>query len=137
MYNTTLLDLELKDDAKPVCLQPYPATRAHEAMFKKEYEIHISLWELENINIYKWGALSFYQPKSKANSEQFLSDFRNLNIQLYCKPYSMPKIRDLLLKLEGFKYSISLELNTGYYNIHLSEEASSLCTIILPRGKHQ
>ena len=34
-WKTTPVDLELKDDAKPVCLQPYPLPKAHETMFKK------------------------------------------------------------------------------------------------------
>ena len=29
----------------------------------------------------------------------------------------MPKINEMLLKLEGFQYATSLDLNMGYYNI--------------------
>ena len=47
----------------------------------------------------------------------------------------MPKISEMLLNLEGFQYATSLELNMGYYNIHISEEARNLCNIILPGGK--
>ena len=43
----------------------------------------------------------------------------------------MPKINEMLLKLEGFKYDVSLDLNMGYYHIKLRENASNLCTIIL------
>ena len=32
----------------------------------------------------------------------------------------------MLLKLEGFKYTTSMDLNMGYYNIGLSKEASNL-----------
>ena len=49
----------------------------------------------------------------------------------------MPKIRKMQLKVEGIKYATSLEFNVGYYHIDLSEEASNLCTIILPRKKYQ
>ena len=47
----------------------------------------------------------------------------------------MPNINEMLLKLEGFKYDTSLDLNMGYYHIQLSKNASNWCTIILPRGK--
>ena len=30
------VDFELKDDAKPICLRPYPVPKVHEEMFKKE-----------------------------------------------------------------------------------------------------
>ena len=49
----------------------------------------------------------------------------------------MPKINEMLLKLEGFQYATSLDLNMGYYHIRLSENASNLCTIIIPWGKYR
>ena len=47
----------------------------------------------------------------------------------------MPKICEILLKLEGFKYATSLDLNIGYYHIRISEEDSNRCTITLSLGK--
>ena len=68
---------------------------------------------------------------------RFLSDFRNLNRQLKRKPYLMPKIREMLLTLEGFQYATSMDLNMGYYHIHISNQDSNLCTTILPWGKYK
>ena len=48
----------------------------------------------------------------------------------------MPKIREMLSKLEGFQCATSLVLNMGHYHIRLSDQASNLCTIILPWGKY-
>ena len=48
----------------------------------------------------------------------------------------MPKINEMLLKREGFQYVTSLDLNPGYYHIRLMENASNLCTIILPWRKY-
>ena len=36
----------------------------------------------------------------------------------------------MLLKLEGFQYAMSLDINMGYYHITFSENESNLCTII-------
>ena len=44
----------------------------------------------------------------------------------------MPKINEILLKLEVFKYDKSIDLNMGYYHIRLIKNASNLCTIIIP-----
>jgi hypothetical protein len=41
------------------------------------------------------------------------------------------------LKLEGFQYATSLDLNMGYYHIELSPFSKQLCTIILPFGNHE
>ena len=43
----------------------------------------------------------------------------------------MPKICDMLLNLEGFKYATALDLYMGYYHIRLSEQSSNICTIII------
>ena len=43
----------------------------------------------------------------------------------------------MLLKLEGFKYATSLDLNMGYYHIRLSKEASNPCNIILTWVNYQ
>ena len=48
----------------------------------------------------------------------------------------MPKINEMLLKLEGFQYATSIDLNMGYYHIWLRKNPSNLCTIIIPQGKY-
>ena len=48
----------------------------------------------------------------------------------------MPKINEMLLKLEGFQYATSLYLNMGYYHIRLSKNTSNSCMIILLWGKY-
>ena len=92
---------------------------------------------LEETNDSEWGATSFAQPKKKTNCVRFLSDFWNLNIQLKRKTYPMPKIHEMLLNLEGFRYGTSLDLNMGYFHIRISKQARNLCNIILPWGKYQ
>ena len=92
---------------------------------------------LKQVNGFEWGAPFPPQPKEGINNDIFLSDFGDLNRQLERKPCLMPKVGEILLKFEGFKYATSLDLNMGYYHICLSEEEISLCIIILPWGKYQ
>ena len=37
-WKTYPVDFELKEDAKPICLQPYLVSKVHEEIFKKEVE---------------------------------------------------------------------------------------------------
>ena len=48
----------------------------------------------------------------------FISDLRKLNKRILRQPYPIPKIQDLLLRLEGFRYGTTLDLNMGYYHIN-------------------
>ena len=49
----------------------------------------------------------------------------------------MPKTNEILLKLEGFQYAMSLNLNMVYYHTQLSKNSINLCTVILPWGKYR
>ena len=68
---------------------------------------------------------------------RFISEFRELNKRIRRKPFPIPKVPDLLLKLEGFQYATSLDLNMGYYHIVLSAFSRQLCTIVTPFGKYE
>jgi hypothetical protein len=59
---------------------------------------------------------------------QFISDFHELNKNIKWKPYPIPKIQDLLLKLEGLQYAMMLDLNMGYDQIRLTPSSKCLCT---------
>ena len=102
-------------------------------MFKKDVERLVILGVLGVANDSEWGAPYFAQTKPKSNRVRFLSDFSNLNKQLKQKPYPIPKINEMLLKLEIFQYATSM----GYYPIRLIKKASNLCIIILPWRKYR
>ena len=86
-------------------------------MFKNKVEILVLMGALEVSNDSEWGDPKFSQPKTKSKQVRFLSGFRNLNKQLKNKPYPMPIINEMLLKLQGFQYAKSFDLNMGYYHI--------------------
>ena len=100
-------------------------------MLKKEIKCSERMGVIERANDYEWGEPYFEQPK-KTNIVQFISNFRNLNWKVKHELYAMTKVQEMLLKLEGFKYDMSLKLNIEYYHIRLSTNASNLFTSILP-----
>ncbi len=129
-------DIELKADAKPYHARAYPIPKIHEKTLRDEVARLCKLGVLKRVNRSEWAAPTFIFPK-KDNTVRFLSDFRELNKRIKRKPYPIPKIQDLLLKLEGFQYATSLDLNMGYYHIKLSPFSRELCTIVLPFGKYE
>ena len=125
-----------KKDAKPHHAWAFLVPQIYDPNFKKDIERLCKLGVLLKVNHSEWGAPSFIIPK-KNGTVRFLSDFRELNKALKRFPYLMPKIQDMLMKLEGFQYASSLDLNMGYYHIQLSPSASKLCTVVLPWGKYE
>ena len=68
------------------------------------------------------GAPTFIIPK-KEITVRFISDFIELTKHLLRQPYPIPKIQDILLRLEGFCYGTTLYLNMEYYNIELNAKS--------------
>jgi hypothetical protein len=88
------------------------------------------------VNWSKWVAPNFLIPKKDA-MVWFVSNFHELNKRIQQKPYLIPKIQDLLLKLKGFQYATTLDLNIRYYHIKLSPFSKHLWTIVTPFGKYE
>ena len=130
------LKIELKEGVKPYHSRAYPIPKAYELTLKMEVERLCELGVLKKVNRSEWGAPTFIIPK-KDKTVRFISDFRELNKRLKRKPFPIPKIQDLMMKLEGFMYGTSLDLNMGYYHIELCPDSKKLCTIVLPFGKYE
>ena len=100
-------DIKLKPDAEPYHGKPFPVPRIHELTFKHElYRIEY-LKIIKKVNRSQWGAPTFLIPK-KDSTVRFISDLREVNKRILRQPYPIPKIQDLLLRLEGFRYGTTL-----------------------------
>jgi hypothetical protein len=77
----------------------------------------------------KWSSPSFAIPK-KNGTIRVVTDFRKLNLLLKRHPFPIPKIRDMILSMEGFTFASALDLNMGYYHIKLYADAQKLCTLV-------
>jgi hypothetical protein len=135
-WNMGAYDIELRPDATPYHARAFPIPQVHTATLRMEVERLCQVGVLRKVNHSEWAAPTFIIPK-KDGSVRFISDFRELNKRIKRKPFPIPKIQDMLLKLEGFQYATSLDLNMGYYHIELSPHSKRLCTIVLPWGKYE
>ena len=129
-------DIQLKPDVQPYHARAYPIPKAYESTLRMEVSRLCQAGVLKKVNRSEWAAPTFIIPK-KDMTVRFNSDFRELNKRIRRKPYPIPKIQDLMLKLEGFTFGTSLDLNMGYYHIELSDFSKTLCTIVLPWGKYE
>ena len=135
-WKGTDIKLDLIPNAKPFHSAPFPVPQIHEATLRKEVDRLVLLGVLERDNSSEWAAPTFIIPK-KNLTVRFISDFRKLNSMLRRRPYPIPKIQEMLQKLEGFQYALSIDLNMGYYTIRLNPDAQKICTIVLPWGKYK
>ena len=136
-WKTDPVELELKNkDEKPYHAKPYPVPHSQEQQLKDKVQRLVEFGVLRKVNRSEWACPMFTIPKPD-KSLRSLADLRELNKRIKRKPFPIPKINDLLQKLEGFYLATSLDLNMGYYHIGLTPYASSLCTVVLPWGKYE
>ena len=129
-------DNKLKPYAEPYHGKPLPVPCIHDLTFKQEFDRLDYLKVIKKVNRSQWGAPTFIIP-NKDSTVRFIYDFRELNKRILRQPYPIPKIQDLLLRLEGFRYGTILDLNMGYYHIELSAKSKELGTIFTQWGKYE
>jgi len=134
--NIEPIRLELKEGAKPYHAKPFGIPKAYESTTKKEIERFEKLGIWKRVRENAWTAGTFIQPK-KTGDVRVLTDFRKLNEFIVRRPHPLPKINDLLQKLEGFKYATAIDLSMGYYHIPLDEYSQKLCGTAVPWGLYQ
>ena len=136
-WNCKPVELELKDpNCKPVHAKPYPVPQSQEKKLKDEIERLCKANVLRKVNSSEWASPAFTINKPDG-SLRSLTDHRAINKLLKRYPFPLPKIQDMLQKLEGFQWATSLDLNMGYYHIRLSPNSSKLCTVVFPWGKYE
>ena len=101
-------DIKLKTDAEPYHGKPFPVPGIHDLTFKQELNRLEYLKVIKKVNRSQWDAPKFILPK-KDSTVRFISYFRELNKRILRQPYPIPKIQDLLLRLEGFLYGTTLD----------------------------
>jgi RNase H-like domain found in reverse transcriptase/Reverse transcriptase (RNA-dependent DNA polymerase)/Integrase zinc binding domain len=130
------LDLELKPEARPFHLKPYPVPRADIPAVKAEADrmVTFGIWE-ETFDT-PWASPSF-AIKKKNGSVRIVTDFRRLNTMVVRYPYPLPRLADIFARLDRYTYASALDVSMGFYHVPLSEQAQKLCTTVLPWGKYR
>ena len=128
--------IQLREGTTPYHGRPYTVPKAYEQTLKLELDRLVRIGVLKKVNCLEWAFPSFIIPK-KNGTMRFINDLRELNKCIKCMPYPLPKIQEMLLKLEGFQYATALDLNMGYYHIRLDPASKKLCTLVFPWGKYE
>jgi hypothetical protein len=104
------------DVIQPYHTRPCPIAKILESTLKQEVDRLCKIGVLKKTNISQCRSPTFIIPM-KDGRDRFISDFREPNKRIQRQPFPLPKVQELLLKLEGFQFATSLYLNMGYYHI--------------------
>ena len=90
--------------------------KGEEKKLKAEVQRLVDWGVLRKVNRSEWAMPAFTISKPDGTLRS-LSDSRELNKRIKRMPYPLPRIQDILRRLQGFQWATALDLNMGYYHI--------------------
>ncbi|MGH7974016.1 MAG: hypothetical protein ACREBR_00720 [bacterium] len=133
-WKTKPVSIELKEGVKPFQRKPYQVAKINETAFKMSLIAYANLKSSKDVDPRHGPHQAQLYLRSKTEFDSFQT---SVNARIKRKAYQLPKLSDLMQKLEGFTYTTALDLNMGYFTIRLDKEAQDLCTIITPWGNYR
>jgi Reverse transcriptase (RNA-dependent DNA polymerase). len=109
-WNTDPVNIELREDAKPVSSRNYPVPKINKETFRKDLLRLVDIGVLTPVQDSEWGTPVFIIPKDDG-TVRFITDYRKVNKLIKRKPYPLPRIANTLQELEGFQFASALDLD--------------------------
>ena len=152
MVEQTLVEMDLPTTGPPVATKPYTIPLKYKSFMDDEIKL------LEDAGCISKSLSDWASPicivkkmpdPGEPHKPQLLMciDYRKVNQSLVTahnnnnskvvSTFPLPKIQELLGRLNNCKYFISLDLHTGYYHISLTEEAKKKTAFVAADGKYQ
>ena len=108
------------DDAKPVHQKPYRHSRFEEEFLRALVE------ELRQAGLIRPSSSPWISPvvlvKKKDGGLRMCIDFRRLNAATKRDPYQLPRIDDLIDRMQGCAYFSSIDVLSAFWNVPMAEE---------------
>ena len=114
LYPDEKCQLELLPQSKPVFKRAYAIPFKRERLFKNELDALVKDGILKPCGPSQWDSPTFIVPK-KDGKVGCVSDFRELYKLLVRKPYSLPKIQDVMNRRRKYKCFIKIDLSMFFY----------------------
>ncbi len=115
--------------------------RPHRLSKQEEQEIHSQVTDLLSKGLIEPSVSPYRAPvlfvQKKDGSLCMCIDYRALNKITVSDRYPLPRIDDLLDKLHGCSVFSSMDLQSGYHQIHITDEDKPKTSMLTPLGQFQ
>ena len=125
--------IHLKEGARPVFFKPREVPFSRRDAVKAEIERLVEAGVLQHIDFSEYAApiVAVSKPNGKV---RICGDFKLLNKQISVDQHPLPKLDELMEKLQGGQHFTKIDLADAYLQIELDEQAKKLCVINTPLG---
>ena len=125
----------ITNDAQPVHLKPYRIPHAWDK------EVSDQVQQMLDNGIIQPSSSPWNAPvilvKKKDDSTRFVCDFQGLNYVRKKDSYPLPRIRDVIDKMEGAQFWTTLDAASAYWSMPVAEEDKEQIAFSVPRGKFE
>ena len=111
--------IDLSPDAKPVAIPPYRFSLPELVELKSQLDEMIELGFIRP-SVSPWAAPVLFK-KKKDGSLRLCIDYRGLNRATIKNRYEIPRMGDLLDRIQGAKLFSKIDLRSGYHQIRVRE----------------
>ena len=122
-------------DGPPVRQQPYCLPHVYKEAVEKETELMLKQGIIEPASSVR--ALPIVIIKKKDDTIRLCVDYRRLKAMTQVDVYLMPRIDDMLDQVGRARYTTTLDLAKGYWQVPVAEEDRPKTAFITPRGLYQ
>lgn len=124
--------IQLKDNAQPVVHAARRIPLALRDSLKKELERMTALGVIKKIEEPTEWVNSMVCLKKKNGELRMCMDPKDLNENIKCEHYQIPKREEITSKMAGAKYFSKLDASQGFWQLRLDESSTKLCTFNTP-----
>lgn len=133
-----VFELDTAPDAKPFARAPYrPTVKESEEITKQIQDLLARGWIRPSLSA--WAAPVLFVPKKSTDGVtkwRMCVDYRGLNKQTIRTAFPMPRVDELLERVDGAIFS-KLDLAQGYHQIRMKEEDVPKTAFVTPQGQFE
>ena len=116
--------LDVDPRVEPFCqTRPYPLNAQHLNVLKDELDRQEAMGIISKCHeATRWCMPMFIRPK-KDGTIRTVHDFRALNKAIIRRKHTLPRIEDILMNTQEYRYITKIDVSMQYYTFYLDEES--------------
>lgn len=126
--------IHIKSDVTPKFMKARTVPFHYRKMVEEALEDLVRENVLEPVSCSEWAAPIVPVLKADKRSIRICGDFKELNKQIQCDRYPLPKIDELLAMVGNCKLFSKIDLKNAYLQVPVDEQSQDLLVINTPKG---